>query len=466
MKTKLIIIFLLTLTSTYIKAQPNNSRWEYVQRFKGIAAAEMRRTGIPASIKLAQGILESAAGTSVLSRKANNHFGIKCGSEWRGPTYYIKDDDYDENGQLIESCFRVYEDAESSYIAHSEFLRDPNKAYRYGFLFRLDQKDYKKWAQGLRSAGYATSPTYGDALIQIIEQYKLYNYDGDSPNMDFDIVRLINDVKMTLAKSGQTPDDISKKYNVKTSKLLKYNEGLRGPNQPLGDGEYVFLQRKRWFYRGKEKYHYVKEGEDMYKISQLYGLKLSRLYKKNRMEEGTQPAVGEKVRLRCRVRRGASPKLRSATPVDNITIPVDDGNGTIIDTNPASEVDPDDLKSPSENLPIDTVKTLPTIPNNSNSNNNTTKPTNTTTIPTTTNNKPTTPTTNTTKPNTSTSTTTTKPTTPTTNTPIAKVIHIVKSGETLYGLSRQYGVSVEQIKTLNNLDTNNIKIGQALIIKK
>jgi flagellum-specific peptidoglycan hydrolase FlgJ len=180
-----------------LAAQSSNVRWEYINKYKDIAVNEMKRTGIPASIKLAQGILESNGGASTLARKANNHFGMKCGSAWRGPTYYIKDDDYDENGQLIESCFRVFEDAESCYIAHSEFLRDPNKAYRYGFLFRLDQKDYKKWAQGLKQAGYATSPTYSDALISLIDQYKLYNF--DTGNLSFDEVRLINDVRMTLA---------------------------------------------------------------------------------------------------------------------------------------------------------------------------------------------------------------------------------------------------------------------------
>lgn len=495
MRTTIFLIFLSAFVKEII-AQPSNARWEYIQRYKQIAINEMKRTGIPASIKLAQGVLESGGGTSVLSRKANNHFGIKCGSEWRGPTYYIKDDDYDENGQLIESCFRVYEDPESSYIAHSEFLRDPNKAYRYGFLFRLDAKDYKKWAQGLKTAGYATSPTYADGLISIIEQYKLFNFDrGD---VDFDVIRLINDVKMTLAKSGQTPDEIAKKYNVKTKCLLKYNEGLRGPNQPLDEGEYIYLQRKRWFFRGKQMFHYVKEGETMYRISQLYGLKTNRLYRKNRMDKGTEPAVGQKIRLRGRVHKGESPKLR--TVEDNInsennSFPTDNGSGQVLDMDGTNIVKPSDLPNSSNPNNPSTPNANPTTPtggqnNNTTPNNNgggTTKPT--TTTPTNTNNgttnpnsntmptnstggttKPTTTPTNTnngtvnsgggkTNPNTTGGTTTTPPT-------VKTVKHIVKTGETLYALSRLYSVSVDQLKQLNNLKDNNIKVGQELIIKK
>jgi flagellum-specific peptidoglycan hydrolase FlgJ len=488
MRTTIFLIFLSILINNII-AQPSNARWEYIQRYKEIAINEMRRTGIPASIKLAQGVLESGGGTSVLARKANNHFGIKCGSEWRGPTYYVKDDDYDENGQLIESCFRAYEDPEASYIAHSEFLRDPNKAFRYGFLFRLDGKDYKKWAQGLKSAGYATSPTYADGLISIIEQYKLYKFDGG--DLDFDVIRLINDVRMTLAKAGQTPEEIAKKYNVKTRCLLKFNEGLRGPNQPLDEGEYVYLQRKRWFFRGKQQYHYVKEGESMYRISQLYGLKMNRLYRKNRMDKGTEPAAGQKIRLRGKVKKGESPKLRAANDEssnnNNNGFPNDNGSGKILDMDGTNIVKPSDLPASTTNGTTNTTNTNTTTnsgsttqPSNSGmtpSNNGTssTPSSNTnagnTTKPTTSNNNTTKPTTTT--PNT-TNTGTTKPTPTTTtnntnNTPPATAAllkHTVKTGDTLFSLSRLYKITVEEIKQLNNLKDNNIKVGQELIIKK
>ncbi len=494
----ILLVFALSATV----AQPSNVRWEYIQRYKEIAMNEMKRTGIPASIKLAQGILESGAGTSVLARKANNHFGMKCGTEWRGPTYYIKDDDYDENGQLIESCFRAYEDAESSYIAHSEFLRDPNKAYRYGFLFRLDQKDYRKWAQGLKSAGYATSPTYADGLISIIDQFKLFNYDG-SGDTDFGIVRVINDVKVTLAKSGQTPEELAKKHNIKTRCLLKFNEGLKGPNQPLVEGEYIYLQRKRWFYRPKQEFHFVKEGESMYKISQQYGLKLSRLYKKNRMDAGTEPAAGQKIRLRGKVKKGASPKLRSTAPEETTPndFPTDEGSGKVLDIDGTNVVKPSDLPNtngnpattPSNNngngtttspnngsTPILTTGGKPTTTTNDNKTSNsgtnttpTTKPTttpttsgSTTTKPTTTNNNGTTTTKPEVKPSTGTTTTPSKPKPEPTPSTATTIKHTVKAGDTLYSLARQYGVTVDQIKTLNNMKDNNIKLGQELIVKK
>jgi LysM repeat protein len=532
----------LMFAALQMAAQSSNVRWEYINRYKEIAVNEMKRTGIPASIKLAQGILESNGGASTLARKANNHFGMKCGSEWRGPTYYIKDDDYDENGQLIESCFRAYEDAEASYIAHSEFLRDPNKAYRYGFLFRLDQKDYKKWAQGLKQSGYATSPTYSDALISLIDQYKLYNF--DQGNLSFDEIRLINDVRMTLAKMGQTPEELARKYNVKTRCLLKYNEGLAGPNQPLKEGEYIYLQRKRWFFRGKQQYHFVKEGETMYTISQQYGLKQNRLFRKNRMDKGTEPAVGQKIRLRGRVGRGQTPKLREVQSSENgeNSIPLDEGSGKILDMDPTNVVKPGDLPNSNGNTPSPNNGTTNNPSNNggtnssnannggtTTNNNNTggTKPNTTNNNSTTNNGSPTKPSTTTggdsgTKPNSTTpnnsgtsntNSTGTKPSTttgnnggikpsttngnttttnnnnttkpsgstvkpkpepagginPTPATPTnsaGTTVHTVKTGETLYAISKMYSVSVDQIKTLNGLKDNNIKLGQVLTIKK
>lgn len=150
---------------------------EYADKYKGIAIAEMQRVGIPASIKLAQGILESSSGESELAKGANNHFGVKCGSNWNGKSYKKKDDEFDAKGEKVESCFRKYTNPEESFYDHSEFLRDPRKYYRYGFLFGLDKRDYRAWANGLESAGYATEKGYGKKLIDLIERYKLYQYD-------------------------------------------------------------------------------------------------------------------------------------------------------------------------------------------------------------------------------------------------------------------------------------------------
>ena len=157
----------------HIALLSNQSFNNYIEQHKDIAIQEMLRTGVPASIKLAQALLESNAGRSTLALKANNHFGIKCGSKWKGKTHYRKDDDY-KRGKLVKSCFRKYKKTQESFIAHSNFLKD-NK--RYASLFQLDRKDYKKWAKGLKKAGYATSKTYAQKLIKLIEEYKLYQYD-------------------------------------------------------------------------------------------------------------------------------------------------------------------------------------------------------------------------------------------------------------------------------------------------
>ena len=168
MKQGLISFFCLLAISGF-----SQDRLDYINRFKDVAVVEMHRTGIPASIKLAQGILESNAGASMLAERANNHFGIKCGSAWKGKTMLRKDDDRNAQGKLVKSCFRSFGSAEESFVAHSDFLLDPNKKYRYGFLFGLGSDDYRGWAHGLKKAGYATNPNYPKLLIRIIEEYQL-----------------------------------------------------------------------------------------------------------------------------------------------------------------------------------------------------------------------------------------------------------------------------------------------------
>ena len=282
----------------------------------------MERTGIPASIKLAQGILESGDGKSTLARKANNHFGIKCHSDWRGRKHYIEDDDYDSNGKLIKSCFRVYKNANASYIAHSEFLRDPKKRHRYGFLFSIPITDYRSWARGLKEAGYATSPTYAEKLIRVIENSELYRFDkmttfddvAEGKEIEYQRlgIKLINDVKMTLAENGERPVDIAQRTRVSIDRILKYNEGINSKTQKLNKDSRVFLQKKRNNYRGKKKWHYVQKGESMLDVSQLYGIKLDKLYEKNRLSKGEQPAVGERLKIRgwFKVDKSDTPRTR------------------------------------------------------------------------------------------------------------------------------------------------------------
>ena len=147
---------------------------QYVEQYAEIARIEMNRVGIPASIKLAQAILESNSGTSSFSQNSNNHFGIKCKSYWKGGKYYHKDDDLDTKGKLIESCFRAYESVLDSYIDHSNFIK---ASPYYSNIFNLKQQDYVTWAKGLQHYGYATDPAYADKLIRIIERHQLYQFD-------------------------------------------------------------------------------------------------------------------------------------------------------------------------------------------------------------------------------------------------------------------------------------------------
>ena len=266
----------------------NQHYLDYIDKFKDIAIVEMERTGIPASIKLAQGILESNAGRSDLARRANNHFGVKCGNNWTGKTMWKKDDDYDEKGRLRQSCFRSYRDAESSYRAHSEFLIDPAKQWRYGFLFQLDPTDYRRWAHGLKRAGYATSASYGTKLINLIESYDLYRYDkmvandvliAERPTAPVQgAVLTNNDVKYVLALEGEMVSTIAERNGVAASSVLKYNDHLHAENQKLVEGTYVYLQPLRSNFRGKKGWHDVQANERMIDIALTYGVDLNKLY--------------------------------------------------------------------------------------------------------------------------------------------------------------------------------------------
>lgn len=171
----------------------------YIEAFQSLAIQEMNRTGIPASITLAQGIIESAWGKGVLARSSNNHFGIKCKQDWAGQAFHLEDDDFDSQGNLVKSCFRAYDNAADSYVDHSDFLK---KGKRYAFLFDLDPTDYVSWAQGLQSAGYATDPEYANKLINKIEEYQLYRFDfGDEI-----VVRDLG--KTGVINSSQSPTTI------------------------------------------------------------------------------------------------------------------------------------------------------------------------------------------------------------------------------------------------------------------
>lgn len=254
---------------------------QYIDRYKELAVIEMHRSGVPASITLSQGVLESSSGNSRLAKFANNHFGIKCKGNWTGKTIYANDDAPDE-------CFRAYGSVLESYKDHSDFLR---KNWRYHELFELKITDYKGWCHGLRKAGYATNPQYGKILINLIERYELYQYDTQKlpQNETPEESEKINGVPVKIATKEETVRSIAEDNYLKDKHIRKWNDLPK--DEEIKAGEVVYLKPKRR--RGSEDKHIVTKTDNMRGISQTYGIKLKHLYKKNRMDTGTEPKVGE-----------------------------------------------------------------------------------------------------------------------------------------------------------------------------
>ncbi len=287
-------------------------RRDYINVYKDLAIKEMKRSSIPASVTLAQGMLESDDGNSTLARRANNHFGIKCHNGWKGGKVYHDDDRRNE-------CFRKYRSVYESYKDHSDFIV---KGSRYSFLFDLSSTDYKSWARGLQKAGYATSRTYASMLIRIIEDNQLYVYDqgGSLSNIETDEF-IADSQKVVLAdvdnftisynkhkvynknridyiviKEGDTFRGITEELGMLPWELYKYNE--MPEEAGLIEGQVLYIQPKRNKAEHGFDFHYVKKGETMYTISQLYGVKIKKLYEKNLMDEGQPIEVGQKLWLR------------------------------------------------------------------------------------------------------------------------------------------------------------------------
>ena len=283
-------IFGLLLVVASITLSAQTKRQLYIERYKNIAMREMKEHGIPASITLAQGILESGDGKSSLASRSNNHFGIKCHNDWKGGKVYHDDDRKGE-------CFRKYKNPEESFVDHSLFLVGRS---RYASLFELKPDDYKGWARGLQKAGYATSKTYASTLIRIIEENNLQQFDqrvlhGTDDWLSGTTVRIhANKLKYVVLEDGQNLEDIAIEFEMKIDRLLEYND-LKWDEKPEA-GSVIFLQKKKK--KGSEKYYYAKEGETMYEISQKFGITLSDLYKKNKMLVGSQPVKGQKIWLR------------------------------------------------------------------------------------------------------------------------------------------------------------------------
>jgi flagellum-specific peptidoglycan hydrolase FlgJ/LysM repeat protein len=514
-------------------------RMSYIDRYKSIAVREMERTGIPASIKLAQGILESDAGRSTLSSQYNNHFGVKCHSDWQGERYYQEDDDKDPlTGQLIKSCFRAYKSGDESFIAHSEFLRDPRKVNRYGSLFQLDPRDYASWANGLQRSGYATAQDYSEKLIRIIEDLQLHQYDlmssndvltgnvtpkptnpssptgnngfpddnvtgtnGGTSSQGGQMTREgnLNDVKFVRTYGGMTVEQLAGRYDVSVKKLQSYNEEIGESDRRLKEGSTVYLQSKRNYWHGTEKFHRVQACETMYDIAQKYGISLAKLYSRNKMREGDQAAVGERVALRKGwFQRVDMPALRDTfnewkkcepeatvvptqpttgqPPVTNTNPrPNNSGefgfditpNGTTNTSRPTSSYPTTSNPNPNPTYPSTETSTYPS--------NTSTYPSTTTTYPNTTTTYPsTTSTYPSSRPSTNPNIPTAPPSRPTTVKPQPKPtqpsaavgeFYTVQQGETLWGISRKLSTTVDKLKALNNLTDNIIKPGQQLRVK-
>ena len=282
-----------------------NQRYQtYINQYRDLAIEQMLKFKIPASITLAQGLLESGAGYSELATKGNNHFGIKCHG-WTGRKTYHDDDEAQE-------CFRAYNNVYESYEDHSLLLsRQP----RYRSLFSLDGDDYKGWAHGLKKCGYATSPTYAQKLIGIIELYKLQQYDKakkydrfmesrtyeDSPSAKGGILHPIhryNKNYYIVVKQGDTFRSLGKELGLSYRKIAKYNERNKRDKLVVGETIYLKKKQKKADKTYKNRPHTVKPGESMYSIAQYYRMRVKSLYKKNGLSPDYVPKVGDKLRVR------------------------------------------------------------------------------------------------------------------------------------------------------------------------
>lgn len=307
---KKIIIVLSLLISYSVNAQ--EFVYSYIEAYSEIAVSEMNRSNIPASITLAQGMLESNWGRSELAKNGNNHFGIKCGNNWTGPSFAWEDDEY-HKGNLVKSCFRVYDAVYQSFHDHSDFLSKK----RYQFLFDYSISDYHSWAKGLVKAGYATDPKYATKLITIIEKYGLYEYDNlyNPQNSTTTIasskkeinplynISYINNCKVVYSKKGDTAKSIGSIVGVSQRKILKYNKDLFHKNKKLKDGDIVYLERKKRKYNGVENVYITTEKTSLADISQRFGVSLKQLAKLNKTKTKIKFRKGRTVLLKPKSKR-------------------------------------------------------------------------------------------------------------------------------------------------------------------
>jgi LysM repeat protein len=400
-----LLLYLSLIAAIAAQAQSPQAVAKYVERYKAVAIEEMKAYGIPASVTLAQGIHESGCGCSALSVNSNNHFGIKCHAEWSGQTYHHDDDQPQE-------CFRVYATPEESFRDHSEFLKNRQ---RYAFLFDLNPTDYKAWAKGLKSAGYATNPRYTEIIIKLIEDYNLNQYDKpdgkdyvvkyavkdnaevqmikqsmmqtatpkptlvpatpapDYSKINFD-ERTINGVKAILYKKDIPLDAIAQRYKLSVQQIYAYND--LAPKDKIKENDILYVDAKKLecpYYQ-----YEMADGESLRDVSQKFAIQLSELARRNELPNGCEPVSGEIIVLRGK--REVPVKFRV------------------------------------------TGKTYPSYP---------VAPTKTSVE---------------------------------TITPADSKTHTVSTCETLYSISKQYKIPVDTLMKINNLKDEDIKIGQTLIV--
>jgi LysM repeat protein len=408
MKVKVLVLLTVVFLCKNLSAQNVADIINYISTYKEIAIDEMQRSGVPASIILAQGIHETEAGTSELVKKSNNHFGIKCKDTWTGSVVYHDDD---ERGE----CFRSYNKPEDSYKDHSDFLKSSS---RYSFLFKLDPTDYQSWAYGLKKAGYATNIHYPQILVKLIEDYNLEQYTlialgkinrGEerfvsnetgkslSSTPVSNTVATINTKKITVslppapqypsgeftlnktrvffAKSGSSLLSIANQYNMPLSRLLDFNDLKE--EDVLPKDQLLFLQRKRKV--GNNEFHIVQEGESLYDICQSEGIRFESLLELNQLRDGEQPAIEEKLYLQ-----------------------------NAAQSKPVLATEKNKQQSIAYEKTIEGTNNISVLP----------------------------------------------------------VTHIVQTKETLYSISRKYNVDTEKIKEWNKLGSQDLKTGQELIIYK
>lgn len=419
---------LVILFTAFGEAEDKITPLQYIEMYKRIAVQEMHRTGIPASITMAQGLLESGNGNSRLAKQGNNHFGIKCKKTWTGKTIYEDDDAPGE-------CFRAYDSAYLSYIDHSEFLLGN---VRYAFLFEYDRTDYKSWAEGLKKAGYATNPKYPQLLITIIERHELDKLDKlkledldlpplpptkpnvtPEPQKEEQGLIVFNEIPATRVQPGDNIVELAKRNEMGAWQIRKYNDIQKG--QELTPGEIIYLKPKKR--KGSVPYHVVQPGETMWSISQMYGIKLKHLYKKNHLDkkEKEQAQPGETLFLQQS--NPQEPKTTKEKEAGTMKVVLPENPQTPGDT--ISLLEKKEPTSPTHNNPE--MSTEPAV--------------------------------------------TPEEVQDTVNIPREKTdksenvqVHTVIAGETLFIIAKKYGMGVEQIRELNGLSDYTIKLGQLLII--